>query len=640
MGCGASASQVEPAVEPALVVPEAVAHPQGSSETKVEKQAVVATVCSREELVAKPPDRIRWRKGDLIGTGANGRVYLGLEEDTGAIIAVKEIMFSSALHDREELEQMQEEIELLRTLTHPNIVTYLGTDVNDDDQTLYIFTEWVPGGSIQALVTKFGRLGEVIVRKYVAQLLVGLAYLHGENVVHRDIKAANILVDDRGTIKLADFGSSKRVDAGGTMGSECHSLRGTPYFMAPEVIMQTGHGRKADVWSVGCTILQMVTGQPPWKSLQLGTPAALMFHIANATEPPPMPPEMSPELHSFLLACFQRDVDKRPSAVELLRHPFVVNGGAAAEAIASAQRGLAAAAAAPPAIEAPPPFGAVLPQADSPAVSEGVTLRLPPASPKAISEASIEEAADQTLARQSTRGRRGDGDAVSSATDMELDGFAMPAAAQPGRRVSGARPDQDEALITMFITREATTQLQGADKHFPGRPLTAQPRGAPPPRTAHSRRERRDGDDGDATWHGPRAPRPRGSDSRPPRDAGSYRDEKSPLLMAELPARRPQHGSTPTNTQSRALASRGRLSPQPAGRPVAWDDPAGEFDDGNMRSHDDRPINTEAARRDREAVVSKRVEQERRVEEQLRKKKEFEAEIERYKRQERHDGAA
>lgn len=140
-----------------------------------------------------------------------------------------------------------------------------------------------------ALITKFGRLSEAIVRKYVAQLLVGLKYLHEQRVIHRDIKAANILVDDRGTIKLADFGSSKRLDSMGMINNGNLSLRGTPYFMAPEVIMQIGHGQKADIWSVGCTILQMVTGQPPWKNLRLGTPAALMFHIANAQSPPPMP---------------------------------------------------------------------------------------------------------------------------------------------------------------------------------------------------------------------------------------------------------------------------------------------------------------------------------------------------------------
>ena len=101
----------------------------------------------------------------------------------------------------------------MRSLVHPNIVRYLGTD--SAVSTLYIFTEWVPGGSVQALVTRFGKLSETIVRKYVAQLLVGLEYLHSQQIIHRDIKAANILVDDRGTIKLADFGSSKRLLEGG-----------------------------------------------------------------------------------------------------------------------------------------------------------------------------------------------------------------------------------------------------------------------------------------------------------------------------------------------------------------------------------------------------------------------------------------
>ena len=145
---------------------------------------------------------------------------------------MKELVF--APYDTCELEAIQGEIELMRSLVHPNIVRYLGTDTAVS--TLYILTEWVPGGSVQALVTRFGKLSEPIVRKYAAQLLVGLEYLHSQQIVHRDIKAANILVDDRGTIKLADFGSSKRLpDGGATNGDDCHSLRGTPYFMAPEV---------------------------------------------------------------------------------------------------------------------------------------------------------------------------------------------------------------------------------------------------------------------------------------------------------------------------------------------------------------------------------------------------------------------
>lgn len=341
------------------------------------------TIIRRNECGISINQSFSWRKGDLIGTGANGRVYLGLEEETGAIIAVKEIIFSHNVQQMEELAQMQEEIELLRSLKHPNVVTYLGTDVSNDSQVLYIFTEWVPGGSIQALITKFGRLSEAIVRKYVAQLLVGLQYLHGQHVIHRDIKAANILVDDRGTIKLADFGSSKRIDSAATMEYDNISLRGTPYFMAPEIIMQTGHGRKADIWSVGCTILQMVTGQPPWKNLQLRTPAALMFHIANVRAPPSMPSTLSRDLHHLLLATFSRDARRRPTASELLWHPFVVANSAAADANASASRGY---------------------RGKLEANRELVKPLLPgePETNTVQQISAIEEAADQTLARQAT----------------------------------------------------------------------------------------------------------------------------------------------------------------------------------------------------------------------------------------------
>jgi len=172
----------------------------------------------------------------------------------------------------------------------------------------------------------------------------------------------------------------------GTIGNDNHSLRGTPYFMAPEVIMQTGHGRKADIWSVGCTILQMVTGQPPWKSLQLGTPAALMFHIANAQAPPPMPSALSDHLRNLLLATFSRDMNNRPTANQLLEYPFVVANGASAEAIAAGAQGLLERQNAPPEV----------PQRESTPLRAGV----PFATMDQIH--SVEEAADQTLARQAT----------------------------------------------------------------------------------------------------------------------------------------------------------------------------------------------------------------------------------------------
>ena len=264
----------------------------------------------------------KWKKGDLIGAGSYGRVFMGLDTETGALLAIKELVFSP--DDAKEIQAMQLEIDLMKSLDHPNIVKYLGTDVGDNN-LLYIFTEWVPGGSLQTLLKKFGRFEEPVTKKYTFQILQGLHFLHLNRVVHRDIKGANILIDDKGVVKLADFGASKQLSGTlATLQSDNMSLRGTPYFMAPEVIMQTGHGRKADIWSVGCTVLQMSTGYPPWKTMKFGSISALMYHVANSKDPPPMPDSVSQALRSFLVLCFQRDPQKRPGAEELMQHEFVV----------------------------------------------------------------------------------------------------------------------------------------------------------------------------------------------------------------------------------------------------------------------------------------------------------------------------
>jgi serine/threonine protein kinase len=268
--------------------------------------------------------RNRWKKGDMIGAGSYGRVFMGLNMDTGGLIAIKELVFSR--DNEKEVNAMQQEINLMKSLDHPNIVKYLGTEMGDEQNSnlLYIFTEWVPGGSLQGLISKFGSFDEAVTRKYTFQILQGLQFLHINRVVHRDIKGANILIDDKGTVKLADFGASKQLNGTlATLQEDNMSLRGTPYFMAPEVITQTGHGRKADVWSVGCTVLQMCTGVPPWKTMKFGSISALMYHVANTNDPPPMPDTISDQLRSFLHLCFQRNPEQRPSAEELLAHPFV-----------------------------------------------------------------------------------------------------------------------------------------------------------------------------------------------------------------------------------------------------------------------------------------------------------------------------
>ncbi|KAK3013021.1 hypothetical protein RJ639_009970 [Escallonia herrerae] len=214
---------------------------------------------------ASPAPPIRWRKGELIGCGAFGQVYMGMNLDSGELLAVKQVLIAANHASKEKaqahIKELEEEVKLLKNHSHPNIVRYLGTV--REEETLNILLEFVPGGSISSLLGKFGSFPEAVIKMYTKQLLLGLDYLHKNGIMHRDIKGANILVDNKGCIKLADFGASKQVVELATI-SGAKSMKGTPYWMAPEVILQTGHSFSADIWSVGCTVIEMATGKPPW----------------------------------------------------------------------------------------------------------------------------------------------------------------------------------------------------------------------------------------------------------------------------------------------------------------------------------------------------------------------------------------
>jgi len=263
---------------------------------------------------------INWKKGQKIGTGGFGDVYLGLNNDTGELFAVKQLEIDMSTDDKTKRSMLsyQQEIEVMRKLNHPNIVRYLGTQLIEN--FMFIFLEFVPGGSIRSILTKFGPLSENNIRIYTKQILHGLQYLHENSVIHRDIKGANILVGTNGTIKLADFGCAKILAGLQSL----KSVLGSPYWMAPEVIRAEGYGRSADIWSLGCTIIEMASLRPPWAQ-EFPEPAAAMFHIASIQEIPQIP-DLSPEAHDFLIRCFKRDPKERPDSFNLLNHAFIRHG--------------------------------------------------------------------------------------------------------------------------------------------------------------------------------------------------------------------------------------------------------------------------------------------------------------------------
>ncbi|XP_071723998.1 mitogen-activated protein kinase kinase kinase YODA-like [Rutidosis leptorrhynchoides] len=258
----------------------------------------------------------RWKKGKLLGRGTFGHVYVGFNSQSGEMCAMKEVtLFSDDAKSKESAKQLMQEINLLSRLRHPNIVQYYGSQKAGD--RLYIFLEYVSGGSIYKLLQDYGSLGEAAIRSYTQQILSGLAYLHSKSTVHRDIKGANILVDPNGRVKLADFGMAKHIT-----GQSCPlSFKGSPYWMAPEVIKNSsGCNLAVDIWSLGCTVLEMATTKPPWSQYE---GVAAMFKIGNSKELPAIPDNLSDDGKDFVRQCLQRNPLHRPSAALLLEHPFV-----------------------------------------------------------------------------------------------------------------------------------------------------------------------------------------------------------------------------------------------------------------------------------------------------------------------------
>ncbi|OHT10654.1 STE20/SPS1-related proline-alanine-rich protein kinase [Tritrichomonas foetus] len=275
-------------------------------------------VTPEEEETFFPLESSKYELHKLIGRGSTATVYAAKCLTNGYEVALKVIDLEQCPI---EIDTLRAEVALWSSCHHPNLVKYYGSFI--EKSKLYIITEYMDQGSIYEMI-RFGfHRGipkENIIAAVLKEILKALFYFHENRQMHRDVKAGNILVNNKGQIKLADFGIAARLIEKGQRVRARFTIIGTPCYMAPEVVCAgIGYSEKADIWSLGITAIELATGAAPYSNLH---PLEVVVRISNSP-PPVLPESFSSAFRDFVKCALNSDPEKRPTANELLNHWFI-----------------------------------------------------------------------------------------------------------------------------------------------------------------------------------------------------------------------------------------------------------------------------------------------------------------------------
>jgi len=259
-----------------------------------------------------------YQKLECIGKGSYSEVFKGITLKTKELVAIKIIDLEGVEDEVEhEVSIVQKDVSVLSQAHCPQITRFFGSYMKLSK--LWIIMEFLAGGSIRELL-KPGPIDEVFCAIILRELLIGLHYVHSGNRIHRDIKPANILLSSKGDVKLADFGVSGQLSE---KMQKRYTIEGSPLYMAPEVIQEYGYDSKADIWSLGITTIEMAKGYPPYAGVH---PMRVLLLIPK-NEPPVLEGAFSDSFKNFVSMCLKKEPNERPSAAQLLLHPFIKPAG-------------------------------------------------------------------------------------------------------------------------------------------------------------------------------------------------------------------------------------------------------------------------------------------------------------------------